>query len=455
MLLRFGTSNHRSIREYQELVFTATSLKDSDSGLLYAGQDTPVGSSSEKSRLRVVPVVAIYGSNAAGKSTVLKALTFFVDAIIYSHNRVASQEGTPYAPFLLDDESRGSPSKYDADFVLGDARYHYGFTLDGRRILSEWLYSFPLNGKRQTKSVLFHRDCSEDEEYYFGKSLKGDNKRISRFARENGLFLSAAAQSSHPQLSFIYEYFLKKVSKRFDQTDNLESVGKQLFAYFGSDTERRSRAVSFLKAADVGISGVDFSQVPIEEKTRLMIQEFEQFLSKHLEDESLSIAKEDKRTKVKLLHAGIGGRDYAIKLKDESSGTLALLQILGPVFSRLNEGGLLIVDELNISLHPLVSRELIRLFSSPSTNPGGAQLIFSTHDTSMLVSGFLRRDQIWFAEKDKNGCTVIYSLSSMKIRGDDNFERGYIDGRFGAIPIFGLRDDDFLRLGSASGLEER
>ena len=114
-----------------------------------------------------------------------------------------------------------------------------------------------------------------------------------------------------------------------------------------------------------------------------------------------------------------------------------MLQLLGPVFDRLSEGGVLIVDELNVALHPLISRELVGLFSKPETNPGRAQLIFSTHDTNILTSGLMRRDQIWFAEKDQFGATSIYSLSSIKVRSTDNWERGYITGRFGAIPFLG------------------
>lgn len=433
MLLRFGVFNHRSIREYQEIKFTVSSLKDDESGLIHLG--TGVG--DQEARLKIVPVAAVYGANASGKSTLLDALEFLVDTVKYSHRRTASSNRTPYNPFMLDEESRKSPSGYDIDFVLEDVRYHYGFTVDGKRVVSEWLYSFPINSARSVRSVLFHRDCKQNEEYYFGKSLKGENKQIARLTRDNVLFLSSAAQNSHSQLSQIYDYFSEKVMSRMERSDNAEIIGKQVFAYFSEDNEKRQRALSFLKSADIGISGMDFSKVPYEENAKRMLDELDQLFSKYAETPTMGLSDVE-RIQVEFFHQGEFGNNYSIKLQNESSGTVALLQLLGPVFKVLSEGGVLVIDELNTYLHPLVSRELIKMFSSRSTNPVGAQLIFSTHDTNMLSAGFLRRDQFWFAEKDNYGSTHIYSLSDIKVRKDDNFERGYIEGRFGAVPLFDL-----------------
>jgi AAA15 family ATPase/GTPase len=401
---------------------------------------------STKTSMNVVPVVAVYGANAAGKSTVLRALEFFVGAIRDSHNKTSTRHGTPYSPFLLDEESRVTASQYDADFVLGDIRYHYGFTLDGEIINSEWLYSFPIGKQRQTRSVLFHRDATEDEPFYFGKNLKGDNKAIAKFVRSNSLFLSAAAQNSHPNLSLIYDYFSLGVSQRLDSIDESSILSKQMHAYFNADEKQREVATSFMRAADIGIADIQFSTTPTTEKTRLMIQEFEQFVSKHITASSVVFDDVLEKTEAKIFHTGKDGKTYPIKLDQESAGTKALLQLLGPVFDKLRNGGILIVDELNIALHPLVTKELISLFSDPKTNPGQAQLIFSTHDTSMLATGLLRRDQVWFVEKDQTGSTSLYSLSSIKSRSNDNFEKGYIDGRFGAIPLFGTCETTYKEI---------
>lgn len=451
MLLRFGVENHASIASYQELLLTATTLRDADDGLLVAG---PAGDAVEgvsaKKLLKVVPVAAIYGANAAGKSTLLDAFDFFVSAIISSHARIAASEGTPYVPFLLDDVSREKPSRYDADIVLGNTRYHYGFSLDGKIIVNEWLYSYSLDAVRQTKSTLFLRETNAKNpavDVDFGKGLRGENKQIAKLVRPNSLFLSVAAQNAHPQLTPLFEFFNTKVARRLDRNISLESIAKQLLGYFGGDGVRQKLALNILKAADIGISGMDFSKTPISEKTKIMLQEFEQIINRHIggdESDKVSfIEKED--VKASLHHIGRNSKSYPIGLQRESAGTLSLLQLIGPALVRLSEGGVLVIDELNSTLHPLVSRELIRLFSNHETNIGKAQLLFTTHDTNLLSGNLLRRDQIWFAEKDDGGATHVYSLSDINVRADDNFERGYLTGRFGAIPFIGESLKDLFR----------
>lgn len=446
MLLRFGVENHGSIASYQELQLTATALKDDDSGVMIAD-----GASADSARApRVLPVAGIYGANASGKSTVLRAMDFFVNAIAHSHSRVASRTGTPYDPFLLDPESRNKPSRYDADIVLGDTRYHYGFILDGKYILQEWLYSFDLAASRQVRSVMFGRETSGDgavEVVFPGKSLKGENKQIAKLVRPNSLFLSVAAQNSHPQLTPIFEFFEQVVSRLNANLSELFVID-QLTAYFALDAQRRDAALEFLRAADVGISDIDFSRIPIAEKELRVLKSIEQVIRQHVdipESEKGSMPSDlmKERISVKLGHRGKDGKIYPIALNAESTGTQALLQLLGPVFAKLHVGGTILIDELSTALHPLVSRELIKLFQNPITNPGKAQLIFSTHDTNLLTGALLRRDQVWFAEKDSQGCSHLYSLSDIKVRATDNIERGYLMGRFGAIPFVGCGLDEF------------
>lgn len=443
MLLRFGVENHGSIATYQELQLTATALKDAEEGLLTVGP-----SDTEGKVLRVVPVVGVYGANASGKSTLLHAFGFFCDGIVASHVGQASSEGTPFFPFRLDEDSKKKPSRYDVDIVLDNIRYHYGYILDGKKIVSEWLYSFDLMAARQVRSILFVRETAEDMvvEFQFGKSLRGENRQISKLVRPNSLFLSVAAQNAHPQLTPIFNFFYKQIAQRLDSEIEAAKIPSQLETYFASDESRKATAVQFLKAADVGISGIDFSKIPVGEKEALLMQDFEQLLRKHLPaEENLSLVAKEK-SKVSLLHMGAEGKAYPISLGHESAGTLALLQLLGPAFARLANGGVLMVDELNSALHPLVSRELIRLFSSPTTNPGRAQLIFTTHDTNLLSGGLLRRDQVWFVEKDPRGASHIYALSDIKVRANDNLERGYLMGRFGAVPFVGCGLGEFAAL---------
>ncbi|MGC3986830.1 MAG: ATP-binding protein [Pseudorhodoferax sp.] len=395
----------------------------------------------------------MYGANAAGKSTLLHAFDFFLDAIRNSHSGVASRTGTPYAPFILDSESRSKPSRYDIDIVLESTRYHYGFAVDGKCILQEWLYSFDLTASRQVRSVMFARETSPEgrvDVTFPGKSLRGENKQIAKLVRPNSLFLSVAAQNSHPQISPMFDFFEQVVS-RLDSDVSESAVVSQLTAYFGLDEQRKAAALAFLKAADVGISDLSFSKIPLKEKEIQIVRDIEKLIRQHAEvpESERFIFSDDElkeKVSVKLMHLGKDGESYAVPFAAESTGTRALLQLLGPVFARLHTGGTVLIDELNTALHPLVSRELIKLFQNPSTNPGRAQLIFTTHDTNLLTGSLLRRDQIWFAEKDSGGATHLFSLSDIKVRSKDNIERGYLMGRFGAVPFVGCGLEEFASI---------
>jgi AAA15 family ATPase/GTPase len=435
MLLRFGVENHRSIKNYQEISLVAAKLKDDESSLFSVGED---------SALRVSPVLAFYGANASGKSTALHALYFFIDAISSSHTSKMPIGRTPYQPFLLDEEFAEKPSKYDADFIVGEHRYHYGFILDGKRILEEWLFSYPLTGDRQARSVLFHRKSTDENEFYFGKNLKGANKAISRLVRSNSLYISAAAQNAHAQLTPIYQFFDEKITRRLgDLYDHL--LPGQILAYFSEDSSRLQRALGYLAEADTGIISVEFEKVPLDQKELKFIGDFEQLLQDVTEDEEFALPVWKEKAQVKFMHRGFNGKSYPIDIDKESSGTKSFLGLIGPVLVRLMDGGVIVVDELNSTLHPLLSRRLIQLFQDPSINVGKAQLLFTTHDTSLLSAGGLRRDQIWFAEKNNEGATYLYAMSELKVRSRDNLESGYLHGRFGAVPYYGVwRDQEKL-----------
>jgi AAA15 family ATPase/GTPase len=450
MLLRFGVENHGSIADYQELHLVASALKDGPACLMPAA-DPRV---NDGKPIRVLPVAGIYGANASGKSTLLRSFKFFVDVIAQSHASIANRTGTPFFPFALDQSSGARPSRYDADVVLNGIRYHYGFTLDGKHICQEWLYCFDLGAARQVKSVMFARQTADDgsvEISFPGKSLKGQVKQIAKLVRANSLFMSVAAQNAHPQISPLFDFF-DGVVRRLDANMSQWVLMDQLMAYFGGDPQRTELAVEFLKAADIGISGLEFSKVPLEASEIKLIKDFERVLREHAQSTEAPMAHVangldlNDRPQVKVLHHGRDGMQYPIHLRSESAGTRSLLQLLGPVLVKLQQGGLVIVDELNTTLHPLVCRELIRLFQNPATNPGRAQLIFTTHDTNLLTGSLLRRDQIWFTEKDNQGATHVYALSDIKVRATDNLERGYLMGRFGAVPFVGCGLDEFASL---------
>ncbi|TCW79781.1 ATP-binding protein [Burkholderia sp. SRS-46] len=428
MLLRFGVENHKSIRNYQELLVTAASFKDGASRLLHTAD----------ARVKTVPVVAIYGANASGKSTLLDALRFMRNAVRYSHSRGdATGDSTPYQPFALDEVSSSRPSRYDIDVEFDETRFHYGFALDGTKINEEWLYAIPLNKSRKTRQTWFHR-TDDGEPIYFGKELKGENKLIEKIVRPNSLFLSAAAQNAHQQLSKLYDYIVSKINVISTETSS-NSLGPQVAGFFQKHKDLESDALEFLRIADTGIAGVRYENVEMSEKTKNFLEEFKTFLERH-SIPSKPGADEQLKRKASFTHRGVDNKEYRLDLESESEGTKAILSAIGPILYALRSGGVLLIDELSNSLHPLMSRKLVSLFNDKDINVGAAQLIFSTHDTNLLCSGVFRRDQIWFAEKDREGATHFFPLTEISVDQRDNLEKGYLQGRFGAIPFFSKFD---------------
>jgi AAA15 family ATPase/GTPase len=428
MLLRFGVENHRSIRNYQELLLTAASFKEGASRLLQ----------SADARVRTVPVVALYGANASGKSTLLDALRFMRRAVKFSHSRGdAIGDKTPHEPFALDDVSNSRPSRYDIDIELDGTRFHYGFTLDGTKFNEEWLYAIPLNKSRKTRQTWFHR-TDDGQPIYFGKELKGENKLIEKIVRSNSLFLSAAAQNAHVQLSKLYEYITSKINVISTEVNPM-ALGPQIAGFFQRHKDLEGGALEFLRVADIGIAGVKYEYVEMSEKTKNFVEEFKVFLNRH-DIPSEPDADERLKRKASFMHRGVDSKEYRLELESESAGTRAILSAIGPILDALRSGGVLLIDELSNSLHPLMSRKLVDLFNDKSVNVGAAQLIFTTHDTNLLCGGMFRRDQIWFAEKDREGATHFFPLTEISVDQRDNLEKGYLQGRFGAIPFFSKFD---------------
>jgi uncharacterized protein len=410
MLLKFRFSNFRSFRTEQELSLVASRLAGSGNGLF-----SPPGLGEQ-----VLPVAAIYGANASGKTAVIKAFRFLADAVRLSHSRWQPDQEVPVQPFAGND--RALPSEFSVDFLLGGIRHEYGFAANSKAILREWLYVYP-KGKRQ---LWFKR--VEGAPVSFGAKLPGDNKIIEGLVRKNSLFLSAAAQNNHEALSPIYGWFPQSVSFLIDE---LRLGGR---ANYGANTgpfcqEEADRATiaRLVVQADLGVAELRLDDIPWPEIGKKVFD--------FLETEFPRLGSLPEKQKViRLLHH-VGDQTIPFEPDQESSGTLAYLALLAHTVSLLKSGGALWVDELDTSLHPLMAVQIMRLFSSPATNPQSAQLIFNTHDTNLLSSGDLRRDQIWFTEKDPTGSSHLYPLTDFKPRRQENLENGYLQGRYGAIPF--------------------
>ncbi|MGP0093465.1 MAG: AAA family ATPase [Xanthobacteraceae bacterium] len=411
--MRFGIENFLSIRDYQELSLVASSLKEDTDQLI------EVSGLSEK----LLPAVLIYGANASGKSNVLAAIDFLRWNILYSQRKASPSGGISRPSFALDRSCKERLTKVDCDVIIAGVRYHFGFSVTDNEFIEEWLYAFP-NGKRQ---LWYQREAGT---FVFGKSLKGKNKAIQELTRPNSLFISSAAQNAHEQLLDIYSFFDKDL-----QQERRLPVSKVDWS-----SADREKIVDFLRSSDVGIKSMKVDEVSASEEVSQFMSKLDKLIGEVVTDLPEGIINDTTSHKLTLGHASDEGETF-LDMSLESKGTRRLLVLIDPILRLLSTGGIFILDEIESSLHPLVSRQIVRLFTNKRTNEKGAQLIAATHDTNLLRPGLLRRDQIWFTEKDRSGATHLYPLSDIHTRRGDNLEKGYLQGRFGAIPFIDTIED--------------
>ncbi|MFI5615900.1 ATP/GTP-binding protein [Streptomyces sp. NPDC051567] len=403
MLLSFRVANHGSLREPQELNFVP----------------------SYEDERPAVPVVAVYGANASGKSTLVDAFRFFRTAVKESQARWLPGAPVPRRPFLLDRTSRAEPSTYAVDLLVGDVRYVYGFGTTDHEITEEWLYSYPKARRR----VLFERSGAT---MTFGPKLGGGRVAAEHILRPNSLYLSAAAQTSHPELGRVWKELtaLHIVGDETRQALASSSVGAFLTSLYEAFADLGLPIGSeVLAAADLGVQEIR----PGQERPEVVFPGG--FLDLPRESKMRVAAS---RT-LEFVHV-VAGEEFVLPAEAESAGTKTWLNLVTRGLSSVLIGRAMWVDELDISLHPLLTAKLVSLFQDPELNPLGAQLIFTTHDASllgtMLGEQVLRRDQVWFVEKaPATGASELYPLSDFKPRKGENFERRYLAGSYGAVPL--------------------
>ncbi|MEU7942302.1 AAA family ATPase [Microbispora bryophytorum] len=412
MLLRFRVANHRSLRNEQTLSFVAVPRR---------GEPKPRAADIPRS----VAVTGIYGANASGKSNVLDALRWMNWAVKSSHTKWAPGGGVPRRPFLLDEVGPDTPSFYEIDFLTKGVRYSYGFEVDDDNVRGEWLYSFPAGRPR----TLFERNGPED--YRFGRSLGGETARIAKLTRGNALYLSSAASNNHPLLGALYETLVRNV--HFAEQDDLDEQDRLSVTMKLLEHPRAARDVNeLLRLADLGLESAEVvpSEIPPN-----MLANFRRVRQVAMES-GVNFPGEEQFEKEIRLHRA--GTNVTLNIRDESAGTRVWLSMLGYTLVTLLAGHVLVVDEIDSSLHPVLGSTLIRMFKDPEINRNGAQLFFASHDTTllgtMLDDEILNRDEVWFTEKDASGATTLFSLADFRPRSDENIERGYLQGRYGAVP---------------------
>lgn len=414
VLIRFRVENHRSIRDEQELSLVASPFSEHAESVVHA----------DRYDFGLLRTAAIYGANASGKSTLLDALGFMKAAVLGSHRSWEPGGGVPRIPFAFDPAAAESPSMFAVDLLLEGIRYEYGFVVDSSHVLEEWLYAYP-KGRRQE---WFTRDAARDHEFVFSRLLQGENRLISSLTRPNSLFLSAAAQNNHPMLSSIYGWFLSQLGIVDEKTRPLVELAVLQMCI---DDSVRLSVQELLASADLGISGVEIIEEDLADfASRLSLPPEYVVLHGLRFPRSLRAA-----AGVQLRHRATSASDgITLPFDEESQGTKAMFSLAGLIVTNLQYGGLLLVDELDRSLHPHLALKIVAMFNDPATNPGNAQLVFNTHDTNLLDTDILRRDQIWFTEKGGDGATRLFPLTDFRARKYENLEHGYLQGRYGAVP---------------------
>jgi uncharacterized protein len=427
MLVEFRVTNFRSIKETQILSMVAGSDRSLPENII---------ESEALGKLRLNRSAVVYGANASGKSNLIAALAFVRDFVLNSvATRVVrevretdSAPVVPVIPFLLDPATREAASEFELIFIQRGVRYQYGFQADRRRIRSEWLIAYP-NGQPQR---WFERTLREDDTYdwaFRSKQFRGEKQLITDVTRPDALYLSVGTNFKLDQLAEVYEWFTHlNIVRPLERLRLSRSLTAQR-AYRNPTFYQRVR--DLLAHADVGI--VDFK---VEELVDEIYQQGMLFTDEERPNQRRG------RYEVTLAHQGSG--DLAptfLPIEEESRGTQQLFEIARRFIDALDRGEVLVVDELDSSMHPLLTRRLVELFHDPQINRQGAQLIFNTHDVTLLDQALFRRDQVWFMEKDREGATHFYSLLEFSPRKEDILAKGYLQGRYGAIPfIEGLGD---------------
>lgn len=396
MLVEFRIQNYRCFKDEQVLSLNASSDQTLSDNIIVTPAST---------KMKLLRSVVIYGPNASGKTKILEALKFLRDFVRESANR-KPDDLIDTQPFLLDPTSANAPSTFEITFIQDGIRYQYGLSVDRKRVWAEYLYASP---KGRT-APYFQRAWNKDtwkEEYYFGPSLKGQNEKISTLTRENALFLSVAATFKHPMLSAVYQWF----------SGVLLELNPLLTTNLFIDTldEGHHQGIrELLRYADLGIWDYRMKDPALPDNKLQMVGE-----------------------RIEVLHQAQDQTVVAFPLSSESNGTRHILYLSQLVLTALEKGDILIVDEMDASMHPLLVRAIVEMFHNPAVNKNNAQLIFNTHDTTLLDNALFRRDQIWFTEKDQNGATHLYSLLDYSPRKGESLAKGYLQGRYGAIPFLG------------------
>lgn len=419
MLIEFRTANCLSFKEMAEFSMLASKDKTNEDSntFLFNGS-------------RFLKSAAIYGANGSGKTNFVQAIDFMRDLVL------GISPVRNYA-YRLDKTMKEEPSFFEIIFIKDDKRYRYGFELSRKNVLSEWLFYVPTT--RET--TLFTR---EKQNITIGRSFK-EGKVLSDSVKSDKLFLSFVAQLDGAKIAqSIIEWF-KDMSVMSGLDSDVSDTVNILSEKGKSSEKRKKQVLDILHRFDIQIEDITIKErdfVPLvppsdsdmSDQMKVVIESLNTLMEKEGGGKMPPQVITHRKTYENGKESGLEEFDLQ---RYESDGTKKLFALAGSLAQSLETGQTIVVDELESKLHPLVTKEIVKLFNSKISNKKNAQLIFTTHDTNLLQGNHFRRDQIWFTEKDKFGSSHLYSLLEYKPRKDASFQKDYINGRYGAIPYIG------------------
>lgn len=422
MLLEFKFQNFRSFRDETILSLEATGLSAFKGSLIKYGTKN------------LLPGIAIFGKNGGGKSNVIRAFWLAVQFIKNAQRTQHENSEIPVNPFALNDYSRNEPTAFEFVYTLNDILYVYGFSATKEKIVSEYLYHSP-NGQ---KALVFSRNYQKFS--FTNKSEKARRALISETVAENQLFFSVACTMNDSDCIRAMRWFREFVYFSRDYTD----ISTQIFENI-DDKNIINAITSYAKNADIGIQDMSFEY---KSKDVSFPEDLPEGIKSALMTllANLSAGANESEAKLKMgeivatsFHQGVRkdgeNETYMLDVSDESDGTRKLMALAPAIETVLQKGGILMVDEIERELHPLLVKYIISKFQSKNTNKGGAQIVFTTHNTELMNLDIIRKDQLYFVDKDSNeGTSELYSLSDFSTKTSENIRKGYIVGKYGATP---------------------
>lgn len=425
MIIEFNIQNFRSFKEEVTLSLLAAPDNSLDNNLI---------KKETLKKDRLLRSAVLYGANASGKSNVVLAFDSLRNLVMESHK---FQKGTEidFSPFKLDKKCLSKPTKFEIAFIQNNIEYRYGVSFTDQKIIDEFLYYYP-EGR---KALIFKREDTNNYKFTIDKK---EQDFLSKKTLENVLYLSNSTQLNYKKTSEAFDWF-KDSLKTIKATEHPKLIQKTI-ELFNKDEKLKEVLLKALIEADFGITdfsaniekfSIDDLQIPENVPERIRNRRRKSFVLEQ-SDNKIMLLDIDIKTIHKVLDEKGNELNIQFEFEEESEGTKRLFSLIGPWIDALTNGHVLIVDELDTKLHHFLNIFLIKLFHNPTQNKSNAQLIFTTHNTNLLDLDLFRRDQIWFTEKNPNaGSTDLYSLLEFSPRKDKNIRKGYLAGRYGAIPF--------------------